>query len=106
MQPKTKKEKADEQELRRLIELLAGRNLVVRREKLARGYSYRVKSGDCVLSGENLVFVDKRLPLEQQLSVIIDYLMSYRIVLDDTELEQLSRKTQSLLSACSEQKAA
>ncbi len=81
------------------MEILRERGIAVRREKLSRGHSYRVKSGDCVFSGENMVFIDKRLPLEQQQSVIVDYLIDQRIAPNNEELEQLSTRTRALFSA-------
>ena len=55
MQPKlkTRKELTEERELSRLVSILRDRGIEVRREKLSRGYSYRVKSGDCIFSGDN-----------------------------------------------------
>lgn len=94
---KSKKEQLEEQELNKLMRILEQRGISVRREKLSRGHSYRVKSGDCVFSGENLVFVDKRLPIEQQQSVIVDYMIERRISPDSEELQDLSTKTRSLL---------
>ena len=96
---KSKRELQEERELSSLMDILRHRGIAVRREKLSRGHSYRVKSGDCVFSGENLIFVDKRLPLEQQQSVIVDYLIERRIAPNDDELEQLSTRTKHLLSA-------
>ena len=96
---KSKKELQEERELSRLMEILRERGIAVRREKLSRGHSYRVKSGDCVFSGENMVFIDKRLPLEQQQSVIVDYLIDQRIAPNNEELEQLSTRTRALFSA-------
>lgn len=99
LKTKSKKELQEERELSRLIEILRERGIAVRREKLSRGHSYRVKSGDCVFSGENMVFIDKRLPLEQQQSVIVDYLIDQRIAPNNEELEQLSTRTRALFSA-------
>lgn len=99
LKTKSKKELQEERELSRLMEILRERGIAVRREKLSRGHSYRVKSGDCVFSGENMVFIDKRLPLEQQQSVIVDYLIDQRIAPNNEELEQLSTRTRALFSA-------
>jgi CRISPR/Cas system Type II protein with McrA/HNH and RuvC-like nuclease domain len=67
------KEKQIEQEINALADVLSQRGLKVRREQLVRGRSYRVKSGECMYSGESVIFIDKRLPLEQQLSVLKEY---------------------------------
>ena len=99
MPVKSKKEIQEERELNLLIEMLGSKGVEVRREKLSRGHSYRVKSGDCVFSGENLVFVDRRLPREQQLSVIIDYLFELAITPAESEIAELSPRTQALFQA-------
>lgn len=91
------KEKLLESEIRKLAEILTARSVVVRREQLSRGRSYRVKSGDCVLSGANTVFVDKRLPLEQQVSVLVDFLVDLKLDLQPEELSELPGATQDLL---------
>ena len=40
----------------------ASRGIKVRCEKLARGANFKVKSGNCVFSGQRLLFIDRRLP--------------------------------------------
>jgi hypothetical protein len=74
-----------ESRIKNLCRVFTKRGITVRREKLARGQSYRVRSGECLFSGEKLVFVDRRLPLQQQYSVLCDYLADYRIELDEEE---------------------
>ena len=91
------KEKLLEQEIRKLAAILSARLVSVRREQLSRGRSYRVKSGECVLGGTNVVFVDKRLPLEQQVAVLIDYVVDAQFELDEAELSSLPPASQELL---------
>ena len=69
-----KKDAQKEQELqfRHVARALGERGITVRREDLVRGPAFRVKSGSCVLLGQGLVFVDKRLPLPQQLTILND----------------------------------
>ncbi|MDD2942803.1 MAG: hypothetical protein PHC51_07545 [bacterium] len=66
-------ERQQERCLRLICKLFATRGIVVRRENLSRGSSYRVKSGGCVLTGDNLLFIDRRLPCEQQFSMLADF---------------------------------
>ena len=96
---KSLKEKREEQQLRNITQLFEKRGVTIRREKLSRGHSYRVKSGDCQYAGTPHVFLDRRLPVEQQISVLIDYLLDFRFQLSDDELEPLSVSTRSLLEA-------
>lgn len=63
-----------EERLKGLIHSCTSLGFVVRRENLARGHSFRVKSGGCVLGSERYLFLDRRLPLSQQLSVLSDFL--------------------------------
>ncbi len=83
------RERNDEKRVRALVRAFADRGILVRREKLSRGSSFRVQSGNCVFSGENIVFVDRRLPMAQQLSLMADYLADLKIKLAPAELEKL-----------------
>ena len=64
----------DETAVRAIVKFLKKRGHDVRREKLSRGDSFRVKSGECCFKDKKLLFVDTRLPAEQQLSILTDYL--------------------------------
>lgn len=96
---KTQKERQDELQLRRLCEVFQRRGVQVRREKLSRGRAFRVKSGDCTLENDNLVFVDRRLPQQQQLSVLVDYIFDYGFELDEEELQAFSSRTCALIAS-------
>lgn len=63
-------ERSLERQIKSLVSQLAERGVSVRRELLARGAAFRVKSGQCYLAGEKLLFVDKRLPPDQQLNLL------------------------------------
>ena len=93
------KEKQRLRDFRFLSELAQKRGISVRREKLSRGYSYRVKSGECVFGGENLVFVDRRLPIEQQLAILVDYLIDSNISLLAEDAQALSTPTRHAFEA-------
>ncbi|OVE80151.1 hypothetical protein BVY02_01270 [bacterium J17] len=95
---KTKKEKQSEISVRRLVKALRNRGLEVRREPLSRGSNFRVKSGNCLLAGEKIVFVDRRLPAEQQISLLIDYVIDLDIELSEKEMEFLSPGVREMAS--------
>jgi hypothetical protein len=65
-------ERECEQKIRKIISRSSELGISVRREKLTRGPSFRVKSGNCTLTGKALIFIDRRLPLEQQLSLLTE----------------------------------
>ena len=64
-----------------------------------------MKSGDCLLTGLKYVFVDRRLPREQQISVLVDYLVDYDFSLEKEELSSLAKSTRDLLSSRQELQA-
>ncbi|MCB0325498.1 MAG: hypothetical protein KDD69_18075 [Bdellovibrionales bacterium] len=99
MRTKSLKERREEQQLRSLAEVFAKRGVTVRREKLSRGTNFRVKSGECELSGNPHVFVDKRLPLDQQITVLVDYLVDFEFRLNEGEAEDFSTQTRALLQS-------
>ena len=100
MATKTNKQKQskDPAEFKHLTRVLAKRGITVRREKLCRDTSFRVKSGKCLFSGEDIIFVDQRLPDNQQVAVLVDHLVSAKLELGNDELIDLSPATRALLS--------
>ncbi len=99
---KSPKLKREEQQVKSLAQVFERRGVTVRREKLSRGHSYRVKSGDCQFEGEPHVFLDRRLPTEQQILVLVDYLLDFNFGLEQEELAALSASTRSLISSRTE----
>ncbi|MCB0343880.1 MAG: hypothetical protein KDD66_02120 [Bdellovibrionales bacterium] len=95
--PLTAKEKKLEKQFKQISELFISRGIQVRREKLSRGPAFRVKSGDCAISGDNYIFVDRRLPIEQQSSVLIDYIPTIKESITEEELESLPRSARVLM---------
>lgn len=57
----------------RLARGLTARGVKIKREKLMRGSGFRVRSGTCLIKGEEVLFVDKNLAPDQQLSVLVDF---------------------------------
>jgi hypothetical protein len=96
---KSEKEKAKERQFRRISGLISERGLSVRRENLSRGNTFRVKSGLCTVGEENIIFVDKRLPVEQQNTVLIDYLVEMNWELSEEELTHLPDSARHILEA-------
>ncbi len=94
---KSVQEKKEESQIRLLAKALLQSGIEVRREQLARGHSFRVKSGDCLHTDRSLLFVDRRLPLSQQLSVLVDYIVDKDLQLPSEVIGDLSAQTRSLL---------
>ncbi len=95
---KSNQEKEDEKQVKLLVSLFQRKGIEVRREKLARGSGFRVKSGNCLFSGNDLLFLDRRLPLKQQLTVMVDWLVEKNVDLSDEEMEELPKAARSLIS--------
>lgn len=89
----------EELEVRAVVAALKTRGVTVRREKLARGNAYRVKSGSCEVFGEDVVFVDKDLPAKQQAAILIDYFLDRGWQFEPSEIEVLSPGNRSLAKA-------
>jgi hypothetical protein len=67
------------QELKGLAEQLGIR---VREEKLLREVGYQVRGGGCRVNGQEMVFLDRDLPLPERVDILIDELLQRNL---DTE---------------------
>ena len=76
----------DETTVKSIVKFLKKHGFDVRREKLARGDSFRVKSGECNFKDKKLLFIDTRLPAEQQMSILTDYLVTSGVKFTEEEL--------------------
>jgi hypothetical protein len=94
---KSKHELTAEREIRALSSAIERHGVTVRREKLSRGISYRVKSGGCVYAGEDLVFVDRRLPLDRQISILLDSFVELECEFEAQEISNVSKQTIDIL---------
>lgn len=90
-----------EREIKRLTKIMEAKGVKVRREKLARGHSFKVKSGACELTGQEHVFIDKRLSNEIQVAILLDAFVERKLCLEASELQELSVRSRSLLSGLS-----
>jgi hypothetical protein len=59
------------QELKRLAEQLGIR---VREEKLLREVGYQVRGGGCRVNGQEMVFLDRDLPVPERVDILVDEL--------------------------------
>lgn len=59
-----------ESKLQQLIDAAKAMNLEVRAEKLMREAGYRVHSGRCQVKGQNLILIDRDLPISEQIEFL------------------------------------
>lgn len=72
-------ERECELKIRELIKEFKSLGVVIRRENLTRGPSFKVRSGRCSLTGRQVLFVDRRLPAEHQLTLLRDELGQWTV---------------------------
>lgn len=84
---KSAQQREDDRFLRNLVKIFTGRGVSVRQENLSRGHSFRVKSGACKVEGQDVIFLDRRLPSSQQATVLTDFLVDAHVALSDEELD-------------------
>ena len=99
------RDKEDEKQLRSLVQTIQKRGYNVRRENLPRGHSYRVRSGSCFFSGEKLIFIDKRLPVSHQLSLLVGQVIERKLRLSDEELSGLKSNTRTVLAMTADERS-
>ncbi len=73
--------------------------ITVRREKLSCGSAYRAKSGRCLVGTEQVLFVDRRLAPDQQLAVVVDYLLQLGVNITPDEQTALPGTVRDLITA-------
>ena len=76
---------------------LRDRGVKIKREKLTRGSGFRVRSGLCSVNGENVLFVDRNLATDQQLSVLVDYAIDSGLSDVAREVAELPANLKSLV---------
>ncbi len=56
-----------ESQIKLLVAALATKGYSIRRERLKQGHGWKTVSGACRLSGDRILFVDRKMPLDEQL---------------------------------------
>lgn len=74
--------------VRLLTDALKEAGYAVRREELKRGPGWKTVSGSCRLEDQKLIFVDKRMPIEEQAAFLLGQLNSLGI----SPSEELSKE--------------
>jgi hypothetical protein len=71
--------KTKDQLIRALSAILENAGLQVRREKLKQGHGWRAVSGTCRLATEKFIFLDRKLPLEEQIDFLLERINQSKI---------------------------
>jgi len=86
--------------IKELSAVLAQAGLVVRREKLKQGFGWRALSGVCLLGQDRLLFVDRKLPQDEQISFLINKIVQGEVKLIESKVPSLSDRLLKQLQAC------
>ncbi|HMO01868.1 MAG TPA: hypothetical protein PKD37_01890 [Oligoflexia bacterium] len=69
-----------------LSEKIAERGLIVRREELKQGIGWKVKSGSCRLDEQAVLFIDRKLPQIDQISLLKEKCLELKIDCPTTDV--------------------
>ena len=94
---KRKKISQEDESIKKLSLMIEAQGYSIRREKLSRGPSFRVKSGGCFYSGDKVIFIDKNLPEDQQITMLLNFILDLNININEDDLEGLSPTSKELL---------
>jgi len=70
-------QKEADQTFKKLMSHLSLHGFIVRREELKRGYGWKAMSGSCRKESDNLVFVDRRLPITEQINFLQSKILEF-----------------------------
>lgn len=88
-------EKVREKVVRILGQALTEAGYTVRREELKRGFGWKVISGTCRMNSNKMIFVDRKLTLEDQVSFLSGCILQEKIQFQEeikTQLHELGWK--------------
>ena len=82
-----------------LASLLTAAGYDVRREELKTGHGWKVMSGSCRLEAQKLIFVDKKLPQDEQIAFLVGIINELKLQVPDERKASLPEKVRVLLSS-------
>jgi hypothetical protein len=91
---------------KQLAEAMLSQGYAVRREELKQGHGWKVASGSCRLDQQKLIFVDRKLPQDDQIAFLTQRMTNAGVRLSDEQLASLPEKVQQMLVAGSDAIAA
>jgi len=80
-----------------LASLLEVKGFKVRREELKAGPGWRASSGSCRAKTDKLIFVERRLPQDEQLNFLTSTALDCKVVFLAEELSSLPEATRNML---------
>lgn len=86
----TQKDQTKERIFKELSSILEGAGFVVRREELKRGYGWKVVSGSCRLVEDKIIFIDRRMTQEDQLSFLTGRILALGVTPSEDQRNRLS----------------
>lgn len=84
---KAKKDPQKERIFKSLCLLLEGKGLSVRREELKQGHGWRVASGACRVKDQPFLFVDRKLPQDEQIEFVLGKISDLNVVIVPEDLK-------------------
>lgn len=96
-----KRDPKKEHVFKELSDLLSTSGVNVRRERLKQGLGWKVISGSCRAHNNNLVFIDRRLPQDEQIAFLLAKISSLQLQIPEDKLQCLPEhvRNQYLLAA-------
>ena len=89
--------------IRELSAVLVGAGYEVRREQLKQGYGWKVLSGSCTYREQRLVFLDRRLSQEDQISFLLGKILGLQISVQREQVPSLGDRTFAMLMPSEQQ---
>ncbi|NDC36781.1 MAG: hypothetical protein EBZ48_01880 [Proteobacteria bacterium] len=85
---------------RSLVGVIQSHGYAVRREDLKQGHGWKAASGFCRLDQQKIIFVDRKLPQDEQITFLIQGISSAGLYPSEQQLESLPEKIREMLHAC------
>jgi hypothetical protein len=85
-----------------LSAIMTGLGYEVRREELKQGHGWKVMSGSCRFEDQRLIFVDKKLPQDEQIGFLIGKILALNTELPQEKLAALPEKIRHMIQGVAE----
>ena len=83
---------------RELSQILAESGHTVRREQLKQGHGWKVVSGVCRADQASMIFVDRRMPQDDQIAFLSSRISTLKLPISEEHLTKLPEKVIGLIS--------
>ena len=89
---KRDKDPKKEELFEQLVSVLESLGISVRRAELKSGAGWKVLSGSCRVHEQAIIFIDRRMPQDEQISLLVERLVILKSQIPKELLEQLPAK--------------